>query len=175
MAHHPVGTWAAICAAAGCDADLKLVPQRTFDDAMAVSLLTAGMEVLELSPSAFYEAYGKYFAHHYARRLYPDVYEQSTDFVSFVAAVNHLHQRITSENDGRPPFFELVWRSPAVLTISYRSDRGLIGVARGLILGYADYFGEEVEVDQASETRLDLYFAEPPTNGEFVPSAEPEP
>lgn len=165
---YPAGTWATICAAAGCDESLVIVPQGTFEDALAVRMMVAAMEVLELSPAAFYEAFGSHFAHTYARRLYPDVYAQSGDFISFIGAVNDIHHRATSDNDGRPPFFELVWRRPSLLTVSYRSDRCLIGLARGLILGYADYYGEEVVVDQVSATRLDVHFAEPRETGAFI-------
>lgn len=161
LTDHGVAAWDDICDAAEVDSVMRFPPQRDFQDEMEARILEVSTQVLGLSRTDAARAFGRHWACVYALRVYPFAYEAIHDVVAFLETVNEIHRRVMADTTATPTFLELRWLTPTQLAIGYRSRRNLIGLLKGLIEGYAFYFGEDVEVTVTSAYRVELTFASP--------------
>ena len=82
---------------------------------------------------------------------YPMFFENVRDTRSFLLTLNGIiHPEVRKLHPGAEvPFFEFEPASPDAMRMSYRSSRRLCHLAAGFIEGTADWFREEVAVEQA--------------------------
>lgn len=166
--HHGEAAWACAVERAGATAadgsSLRFAPQANIPDEIAIGLFEATAATLEGTVGDVFDGFGRWWAHAYGPRLYASAYDEP-DFVAFLVRVNEIHRRVTEETRGRPPVLELSWSSPTCMTIGYRSARGLVDAAAGLVRGHLERFGVEATVRVRSATRLEIEFAHPTEQG----------
>lgn len=92
------------------------------------------------------DAYGYWLAPRFAE-LYPQFFVGYSDAVSFLKALDGIHQREVTKlyPDARTPSV-IAQVDGADLLVSYASHRPFADVAFGLIRGYIDYFGDDLVI-----------------------------
>lgn len=148
--NHDHSTWDEVRQRADLDQQVYL-PIDTYDDAELVSLVEAAAELTGEPIPHLLEAYGRFVAGTLLD-TYGNVVREEWDTLDLVANTEEqIHEVLRTHNpDLSPP--KLVCRrdSPSQVTVFYRSDRRLCFVAKGIVRGVADHFGEQVSVTEAT-------------------------
>ncbi|GEO00685.1 guanylate cyclase [Novosphingobium sediminis] len=118
----------------------------------ALAMLGALSEISSKPVAVLADSYGFWLASRFME-IYPEMFEGYTDAVTFLRDVDGQHHREVTKlyPDARTPSIVVVIDGEE-LTVSYGSHRPLADVAHGLVRGYIDYFGDDLEVvrDQGS-------------------------
>ncbi|WP_137283527.1 heme NO-binding domain-containing protein [Halorussus salinisoli] len=136
------------------EADLEqrvYLPIDTYDDGELVGLVEAATDLTEASIPDLLESFGRFAAGNLLD-TYGNVVGDDWDALDLVAnAETGIHTVLRAHNpDLDPP--ELVCRrdGDARITVYYRSPRRLCFVAKGIVLGVADHYGEQLTVTEAT-------------------------
>lgn len=118
----------------------------------ALAMIGQLAELTGKSGSELADAYGYWLAPRFAE-LYPQLFGGFADAVSFLKALDGIHQKEVTKlyPDARTPSV-LAHVDGEDLLVSYASHRPFADVAFGLIRGYIDYFGDDLEVFRDEET-----------------------
>ena len=94
--------------------------------------------------------FGRHLGHRFAT-LFPAFFERES-FFSFLDSIqNHIHVEVRKlYPDAELPTFHTLSMDEERMVLEYRSSRHLQSLAEGLILGTADVFGRQVEVETKS-------------------------
>lgn len=95
-------------------------------------------------------AFGRHTALTTFPRLFPDYYAGREGVRSFLLGVeDQIHELVRATIDfARPPRLRVVPLGAAGVVISYTSERGLCDLLEGLVLGTAEHYGEQLELEQ---------------------------
>lgn len=98
------------------------------------------------------DAYGYWLAPRFAE-LYPQFFGGYSDAISFLQAIDGIHQKEVTKlyPDARTPSV-IAHVEGRDLVVSYASHRPFAEVAHGLIRGYIDYFGDNLEIVRDEDT-----------------------
>ncbi|HPM41617.1 MAG TPA: heme NO-binding domain-containing protein, partial [bacterium] len=70
---------------------------------------------------------------------------------------DRVHDEITrSVKNARPPHFEFEWKDPRTLIIVYKSKRGMIDFAVGLLRGVGRFYKEDIRVKKLPDDRIEV-------------------
>lgn len=112
-----------------------------------VAIVSRLAEITKIPMGDLIEAYGR---HLFGRivGLYPPMVANFSSSLPFIAEVDtFIHPQVKKlYPDADLPSFSVVTLSENELVIDYTSDKPLMPLARGLMLGAADYFGETIEI-----------------------------
>lgn len=119
----------------------------------ALAMIGQLVEITGKPVSELAEAYGFWLAPRFAQ-LYPQVFKNYTDTVSFLRGVDGIHRKEVTMlyPDARTPDV-LAEIDGEELKVSYASHRPFADVAFGLIKGYIVFFGEDLTVERDEETK----------------------
>lgn len=133
-------------------------PSHAYPDEEAMRLAQALAQRLDRPLQEVLEDVGAFLApnllHLYRRHLNPRW--GTLDLLEHTEQTIHRIVRV-ADPGARPPVLSAQRRSACELTLQYRSRRRLCAIARGIIRGTAEHFGETVEV---TETRCQNQGAE---------------
>ncbi len=119
----------------------------TFEELVAIVSRLA--DITKIPMEALIEAYGR---HLFGRivRLYPPMVANFSSCLPFIAQVDtFIHPQVKKlYPDADLPSFSVVSLTDNELVIDYSSNKPLMPLARGLMFGSADYFGETIEILQ---------------------------
>lgn len=112
----------------------------------ALAMMGALAEISGETVPVLADSYGYWLASRFME-LYPEMFEGYTDAVTFLRDVDGQHHREVTKlyPDARTPSIVVVIDGEE-LTVSYGSHRPLADVAHGLVRGYIDYYGDDLEV-----------------------------
>ena len=118
----------------------------------ALAMIGQLVEITGQSVTELADAYGYWLAPRFAQ-LYPQLFEQYSDTISFLRSVDGIHRREVTKlyPDARTPDV-LAEIDGEELKVSYASHRPFADVAYGLIRGYIDYFGDDLVVVRDEDT-----------------------
>lgn len=136
---------------AGCAREGVYTSVGNYPHEDAIALLSALSEGTGIElPSLAYE-YGVWLAPRFAK-LYPQIFEGYSDLRTFLRDIDaHHHMEVKKlYPDARTPSVVAVFDGEEI-GISYASHRPFANVAHGLIEGYAEYFGEAIEITRSDE------------------------
>lgn len=151
--------WRKILDEAGFRKFTTFLATQNVDEKEFTRLIEALCRVLKIDARQAADAFGDYWMNAYAPRVYPAHFLGCHDARSFVLKLDAVHAKATEELEGaRPPRFRYEWRGENELLMDYQSPRGMIDFAAGLLKAVGKHFGERVEVEKLSETRLRLVF-----------------
>lgn len=119
------------------------------EDAIGLLVALGGIVGKDVPDLAF--DYGVWLAPRFAN-LYPEIFAGYTDLRSFLRDIDaHHHMEVKKlYPDAKTPSVVAVFEGETI-AISYASHRPFASVAHGLIVGYADYFGEDVAIEREDE------------------------
>ena len=136
---------------AGSDRDGVYTSVGNYPHEDAIELLIALGNILDLEVADLAFDYGKWLAPRFAN-LYPEIFSGYSDLRTFLRDIDaHHHMEVKKlYPDARTPSVVAVFDGEAI-AISYASHRPFASVAHGLIVGYADYFEEDVSIERDDE------------------------
>lgn len=112
-----------------------------------VAIVTQLSQITEIDMGVLIETYGRHLFDRIVG-LYPPIVANFTSSLPFIAQVDtFIHPEVKKlYPDADLPSFQLISLSERELIIDYISNKPLIPLARGLMLGAADHFGETIEI-----------------------------
>lgn len=140
--------WSNLLSAAGLSGRMYL-PIQEYPDAEAVTLVTTAARITGLDPALILESFGEFIAPSLLGMYRTLVKEEwkTLDVVEFTE--DTIHKVVRQRNPGaKPPELKAVRLSPTQLKLTYGSQRKLCFVAKGIMKGLANHFGEEVTVEE---------------------------
>ena len=94
--------------------------------------------------------FGVFAAQETFLRLFPEYYEASDDTFAFLLGIEEkIHQLVRATIAGaNPPRLHVQQLSELGVLVSYTSERKLCRLLEGLVRGTADYYGDDVVVEE---------------------------
>lgn len=143
-------TWARVARDAGV-AGKVYAPTERYDDADVIAVVVAAAKETGTGPQSLLEAFGRSIVptlmDTFGRLVDPDW--RTLELIANTEALIHTALRESDER-ARPPLLRTTPRPPDSLVVHYGSNRQMCGVAKGIIHGVADHYGEVVEVSEES-------------------------
>jgi hypothetical protein len=151
--------WERALEAAGFKKNKMFLPFEDVDDALTMKLVQSVCATLHLSPTQAADAFGEYWVTTYSQELYHQYYAQSATAKDFLLALDKLHVIMTrAMPNAHPPRFEYEWKDAKTLLMHYKSQRGMIDFAVGLVKGVGKFYHETLNVTKLNETTLQILF-----------------
>ncbi len=151
--------WFEILQDADFEPDYHPISNHELDEAKALLLIKGAAKKLNLGDRKFGETFGNYWIKVFAREKYFaffDAFKSSKDFIN---QLNEIHQKLTSNlQHPTPPVFEITWETPHSAVILYKSNRGLIHIAVGLLKALGDYYNDEISVYRVENKGIKVFF-----------------
>jgi len=122
---------------------------REYPDEESVVLVVTASEVTGLPAATILEDFGAFLAPHLFKIYRPliDPTWRTLEFIEHTEAT--IHNVVRARNSGaRPPSLRCRRVGPETVVVTYGSPRKLCAVARGIIRGLAEHFGEKVEISE---------------------------
>jgi len=137
--------WDELLERGGLDGSYTSLGSYSDDDLM--SLVNAAAEVLNMTPQEATVYAGRLVAPKLAQR-HSDLVASHTDTISLLCDLNDvIHPEVRKlYPNAQVPDFTTIDRADSRLILQYRSERNLVSLATGLILGAAELFGETVDI-----------------------------
>lgn len=131
--------------------EITYLPSGVYADAEAVNLLASIADATGRPLAELVEHFGRFLGPHLvklaAQHVAPDW--RTLDLIEHTETI--IHAMIRTTNPGAaPPVLEAVRTAKHELQLVYGSRRRLCGLARGLMLGIADFYQERIELDEHS-------------------------
>lgn len=148
--NHGQETWDDICERAGLGHQIYLTID-TYEDGELLRIAGATATQTGVSIPDFLEAFGRHAAGQFLETYRNAIREEWSALDLVENAETQVHATLRTYNPAIDPP-KLVCRrdSDSQVTIRYRSDRRLCFVAKGIVQGIGDHYGERLDV---SETR----------------------
>lgn len=151
--------WERALQAAGIDQEPVIFPTMDVEDRICLKVVDSLCQVLNLSLAQLGALFGDYWVSVYSQRLYGSFYagvETARDFLLKMDAV-HLAMTRNMAN-ASPPRFEYEWKDDRTLIMTYKSRRGLIDFAVGLIEGVGRFYQEKLKVTKMGSDKIEVVF-----------------
>ena len=147
-AHHGATAWPEVLWAAG-------VPERTYlhaeayPDAEAFALLRCAAYVQQKPVPEFLENFGEFITP-WLMELYAPLIPETWDTLELLLNTEEtIHSIVRATNpDGELPRLQFTQTGPCALRCVYDSPRRLDALAKGIIQGVANHYGDRVEVQE---------------------------
>ena len=146
------------------DAGIKnsriFLPFEDVEDSVVMQLITAVCKNLNISPSQAADAFGDYWVNVYSQKLYPQYYKKHKAARDFLLDMDAVHVTMTKTmKDAKPPRFSYEWKNENTLIMHYKSHRGLIDFAVGLVKGVGKFYNEDLRVAKLEADRIEVVFS----------------
>lgn len=94
--------------------------------------------------------FGSFAARHSFVDLFPGYYEESADTLTFLLGIEEkIHEVVRATIRGAsPPKLHVHPFGDIGVLVSYTSERGLCKLLEGLVIGTAEHYGDEIEVEE---------------------------
>jgi hypothetical protein len=141
--------WEECLTAAGLDDDHVFMMNDDVDEKLTMELITKAPTVLGISLAQLFDAFGEYWVHTYAPKVYPAYYEGVSSSKEFLLKLQNIHVEITQNvSNARPPMFDYVWEGSNILKMTYKSGRGLVDLFVSLAKGLSSYYKDNVKIEK---------------------------
>jgi hypothetical protein len=152
--------WEAILEDADMSASTVIWPLSDIADAQVLKLVEATCENLGISLVEAADAFGDYWVNVYSQRMYPLYYARNQTAKDFLLDLDNVHVEMTHMMErARPPRFDHEWEDDRTLTIRYKSDRGLLDFAVGLVKAVGKHYGEDLKASRSEPDKVRIVFA----------------
>lgn len=114
-----------------------------------VAIVSRLSELTKIPMGDLIETYGRHLFGQIVK-LYPPMVANFSSCLPFIAEVDtFIHPQVKKlYPDADLPSFEVIALSENELVIDYTSNKPLMPLARGLMLGAADHFGETIDISE---------------------------
>lgn len=146
--------WWEILESVGLDEDHIFMTNDDVDENLTMDLLKNSCDKLNLSMEQLMDAFGEYWVHKYAPKVYPSYYEGVNSSKEFLLKLDKLHEEITQTvENARPPRFIYEEPDGKTLVMNYSSKRGLMALFVSLAKGLRSYYKDDMEIDTDHEAQ----------------------
>ncbi len=150
--------WESAVHRAGLSTGPVLLATSDVEDETALRLFRSVGEAASLSFRELARRFGAFWMRDFAPRVYAAYHRRCHSVRDVLEQVDRIHQDVTERIPrARPPRFEITWRDERTAVVEYRSERGLMDLAMGLVEGAGEAFGENVDVRRAGSGRFLVY------------------
>ncbi|WEQ51786.1 heme NO-binding domain-containing protein [Komagataeibacter oboediens] len=121
----------------------------SYPDAEMQALVMAASKHLGITPAELLHSFGR-DAMPILKQRYPELFSTHPNSRSFILSVNSIiHPEVRKLYPGAMcPYFHMKENDDGTLDMTYSSERHLIDLAQGFVLGAANVFGDRVEVER---------------------------
>jgi hypothetical protein len=142
------GSWNTLLTKSGLGPKIYL-PIQDYPDSDVVALVNTASEVTGLSSTDILEDFGQFIAPSllgmYRTLVQPEW--KTLDLLEHTERT--IHSVVRARNPGaKPAELQAERRAPDVVDLTYRSQRRLCSVARGIMRGIAQHYGEEIAIEE---------------------------
>jgi hypothetical protein len=139
--------WEECLTSVGLDDDHVFMINDDVDEKTTMELITKAPGILGITLPQLMDAFGEYWVHVYAPKVYPAYYEGVTSSKQFLLKLHTLHVEITQNvPNARPPMFDYAWENDNTLLMTYKSGRGLLELFISLAKGLSTYFKDSLAI-----------------------------
>lgn len=139
--------WEECLRSVGLEEDHVFMVNDDVDENVTMQLLRNAPAILGITNEQLYDAFGEYWVHVYALKVYPAYYEGVNSTKEFLLKLDNLHAEVTQNiENAKPPRFTYNWDTPNELVMNYSSSRGLVTLFMSLVKGLASFYKEAIEV-----------------------------
>jgi methyl-accepting chemotaxis protein len=136
------------------------LPAQSYPDRALMQIAELAGVQAGVSVRDFFLEFGKYSVRQFAK-MYPGHFKKES-LKEFYLRMNDVHAKLTKDNPGiKPPNFTYEDKGDD-LFMNYRSSRGLFDYFEGIMLGAAEFKGEEVRIQvkpfDATTARAEIVF-----------------
>lgn len=130
--------------------DRTFSPEETYDDDALSHLAGRVAGATRLEVDEVYRRFGRFASLTTFRAMFPDYYAAHDGAAAFLLGVEgEIHRVVRRTVPGaRPPYLRVVPLGGFGVVITYTSPRHLCRLLEGLVLGVAEHYGQEVELDE---------------------------
>ena len=148
LATHGSSVWNSLVESAGL-VGKRYPAKRAYEDGDLLALVNSASEVLNTPVDNILESFGEFIAPDlmslYSGHVNPAW--KTLDFLENAEGVIH-HAVRANEPESTPPRLVARRQSATQVIIEYRSDRKMCALARGIVRGVADKYGEHVDINE---------------------------
>jgi len=129
------------------------------DDSKFFNLLKVCSEVLEVSFDQLLDAFAAHWVLEFAPKMYKTFYTKASSAKEFIKKLDYIHEIVTKTiPDSTPPRYDLEWPSPLKAVITYKSNRGLVGLAGKLLKQVGVYYKTKLNVTDDGKDKITVIF-----------------
>ena len=151
--------WEKSLSDAGLDRRAMFLPTSQVEDSTVMDVVKAVCGNLGITLAQAADAFGEYWVNTYSLNMYPSYYASCKTARDFILEMDNVHLAMTKAmKDARPPRFSYKWKDENTLVMHYKSHRGLIDFAAGLVKGVGIYFNEDLKVIKKGSDKLQVVF-----------------
>ncbi len=151
--------WEEVLAQAGLPADTIFLAAEDVPDEVIMKAVWSACSVIGENIEEAADAFGDYWVNVYSQRVYPSFYRANSTARGLILDMDRVHDEITkSVKNARPPHFEFEWKDPKTLIVGYRSKRGMMDFAVGLLRGVGRFYKEDIKVRKLSDDKIEVLF-----------------
>jgi hypothetical protein len=161
---HGANTWQEILSQSGISAQV-FVALGTYPDADLMRLVQAATVVTKTPLTPLLEGFGEFITPTLFS-MYRTVIAPGWRTLDLVENTESVIHAVVRSRGGTPPVLSATRQSPTHLIVNYGSKRKMCALARGIILGIARHYGENVGINEtacmlfgAKACRLELKLA----------------
>ncbi|MGH1490707.1 MAG: heme NO-binding domain-containing protein [Acidimicrobiales bacterium] len=121
-----------------------------YDDAEIAAIVAAAATALGVDADVILLSFGEYLAPQLVK-LHQELIDPAWKTMDLLLNVEEtVHQVVRIEDEGAaPPVLTFTQVGSDELELYYNSPRNMVAVARGIMAGFASYFGETIEMNQS--------------------------
>lgn len=143
---------------AGLEASFRPVSNIEIEDEIAIKIVKSSIKKLNMDERRFGEIFGNYWINEFARQKYFAFFDACKDVKGFLAQLNKIHQKITENlKNQKAPTFSISWENPLTAILEYKSARGFIHIAVGLLKALGNYYNEDIAVYRIDNNKIKLF------------------
>ena len=143
---------------AGFNKLTMFLPGADIDDSQVMKAVKAVCKTLSISLEQAAEAFGDFWVNVYSQNYYYSFYKNKTA-KSLLLSMDDIHVRMTKTmENAKPPRFDYEWKNDRTLIMHYKSHRGLIDFAIGLVKGVGKFYKENLKVTKLGPNMIQVVF-----------------
>ena len=150
--------WRKILSEAGMEKAIFLAT-RDVDDKDVLKIVNALCRVLKISQSQAADVFGDYWVSVCSQKTYRPYYRGAATAKEFLLRTDEIHVAVTRGIPGaKPPRFDYEWKDSRTLIMKYKSHRGLVDFAVGLVKGVGKFYKEDLKVSKLGPDKIQIVF-----------------
>jgi hypothetical protein len=137
----------------------RILISSNYNDRMAINLIDATCQVLNLPLEKAAIAFGDYWMEHYVTKIYAVYMKNVTSSKDLLLKLDSIHTLVTNSiPNSRPPKFTYQWLDAKTLIMSYQSNRNLIDLFIGLAKSVGKFYKEELRIKKINSSKVKIVF-----------------
>lgn len=152
-------TWSVILEKSPFKGSASFLAGANVEDSKFFELLKVCGEVLAMNQNSLLDAFAAHWVLEFAPGPYKNFYTKASTAKEFIEGLDYIHEVMTRTiPDSKPPRYSLDWISPTKVVVTYKSTRGLVGLAGKLLKQVGVYYGTDLHVTDDGRSKITVVF-----------------